>query len=100
MQENYVCLLMTTTISFLSDLHIEQVLQYKYMGSIINDSNSIEEEIKERIALGTKAYHANQKFFKSRLVTKYSKLQLYGTAIRPLVDLGAKRNHNSETVSL
>jgi len=37
-------------------------------------SNSIEEEIKERIALGTKAYYAILKFFKSRLVTKQSKL--------------------------
>ena len=50
-----------------------------------NRSNSIEEEIKERIALGSKAYYANQKFFKSRLVTKYSKLKLYRTVIRPIV---------------
>jgi len=38
-----------------------------------------------RIVLGTKAYHTNQKFFKSRLVTKYSKLKLYRTVIRILV---------------
>ena len=55
------------------------------MGSIINVSNSIEEEIKERIVLGTKAYYANLKIFKSRLVTKQSKLKLYGTVIRPIV---------------
>ena len=55
------------------------------MGSIINDTNSIEEEVKERIALGIKAYYANQKFFKSRLVTKSSKLKLYRTVIRPIV---------------
>jgi hypothetical protein len=48
-------------------------------------SNSIEEEIKERIALSTKAYYANLKFFKSRLVTKQSKLKLYRTVIRPIV---------------
>ena len=47
-------------------------------------SNSIEEEIKERIFLGTKAYYANLKFFKSRLVTKQSKLKLYRTVIRPI----------------
>jgi hypothetical protein len=41
--------------------------------------------IKERIALGIKAYYANQKFFKSRLVNKYSKLKLYRTVIRPIV---------------
>ena len=48
-------------------------------------SNSIEEEIKERIILGTKAYYANLKFFKSRLVTKQSNLKLYTTVIRPIV---------------
>jgi uncharacterized Fe-S radical SAM superfamily protein PflX len=55
------------------------------VGSVINDCNSIEEEIKERITLGIKAYYANQKFFKSRLVTKYTKLKLYRTVIRPTV---------------
>jgi hypothetical protein len=33
-------------------LSIEQVHHYKYLGSIINDNNSIEEEIKERINKG------------------------------------------------
>ena len=32
----------------INNLHIEQIQQYKYLGSIINNSNSIEEEIKER----------------------------------------------------
>ena len=32
--------------------YIEQVQQYKYLGSIINDSNTIADEVKERIALG------------------------------------------------
>jgi len=45
--------------------YIEQVKQYKYLGSIINDTNSIEEEVKERIVLGIKEYYANIKFFKS-----------------------------------
>ena len=64
------------------DLQIEQVQQYKYLGSIVNVSNSNEEENKERIVLGTKAYYANLKFLKSRLVTKQSKLKLYRTVIR------------------
>jgi hypothetical protein len=45
------------------------------MFCIGNASNSIKEEIKERIALDTKAYYAYLKFFKSRLVTKYLKLK-------------------------
>ena len=48
----------------INNSYIEQVQQYKYLGSNINDSNPIEEEVKERIALGTTAYYANQKFFK------------------------------------
>jgi len=42
-------------------------------------------EVKERIALGIKVYYANLKFFKSRLVTKSSKLKLYRTVIRPIM---------------
>ena len=75
----------------INNLQIEQVQQYKYLGSIVNVSNSTEEEIKERIALGTKAYYANLKFFKSRLDTKQSKLKLYRTVIRQIV------NYASET---
>jgi hypothetical protein len=48
------------------NLFIEQMHHYKYLGSIINDNNSTDEEIKERIVLGTKAYYANLKFFKSK----------------------------------
>jgi uncharacterized Fe-S radical SAM superfamily protein PflX len=73
-------------------------LKYKYLGSIINESNSIEEEIKERIAFGIKAYYANQKFFKSRLVIKYSKLKLYRTVIRPIVTYVSETGVLKETI--
>jgi len=39
--------------------YLEQVKSYKYLGSIANGDNSVEEEIKESIALGSKAYYAN-----------------------------------------
>ena len=40
---------------------------------------------KGRAAVGIKAYCANLKFFRSRLVTKSSKLKLHRTVIRPIV---------------
>ena len=49
----------------INNLYIEQVQQYKYLGSVINDINSTEEEIKESIALGIKAYYANQSSLKA-----------------------------------
>jgi hypothetical protein len=64
---------------------LETVNHKSDLRSIINDSNSIEEEVKQRIALGTKAYNANQKHFKSILAIKSSKLKLYRTVIRPIV---------------
>jgi len=87
----------------INNLQIEQVQKYKHLESIVNVSNSVEEEIKERIVPGTKAYYADLKFFKSRLVTKQSKLKLYRTVIRPVVtclrNMGIERTHNSETIS-
>ena len=38
--------------------------QFKYLGSILNNNNSIEDEIEERIAEGNEAYYANKSFFK------------------------------------
>jgi len=45
----------------------------------------MEEESKERIALGNKAYYANQKIFKNNLVSKKAKVKLYRTIIRPMI---------------
>jgi hypothetical protein len=45
----------------------------------------MEEEIKERIALGKKVYFANKKMFQSRLISKRAKFKLYYSVIRPIV---------------
>jgi len=37
------------------------------------------------ISLGNRAFHANQDLFKSKLLTKKSKLQMYQTLVRPVV---------------
>jgi hypothetical protein len=56
-----------------------------YPGSIVNGNKSIEEEIKERISLGNKVYYANQDLFKSKLLSKKSKLRMCQTLVRPVV---------------
>jgi hypothetical protein len=35
--------------------------------------------------MGNKAYYANKDLFRSRLLTKYSKLRMYQTLVRPVV---------------
>jgi hypothetical protein len=51
----------------------------------VNGNNSIEEEIKERISMGNKAYYANKDLFRSRLLSQHSKLQMYQTLVTPVV---------------
>jgi hypothetical protein len=65
--------------------HLEQVKSFKYLGSIVNGNNSIEEEIKGRISLGNTAFYANQDLFKSKLLSKKSKLRMYQTLVTPVV---------------
>ena len=45
-----------------------------------------------------KAYYENLKFFKSRLVTKQSKLKLYRTVIRPIVTYASETWVLKETI--
>ena len=68
----------------------EQVKSFKYLGSTFNTDNIIEEEIKERIALGSKAFFANKKMFQIKLISKMTKLKLYRSVIR---HMHAKHGH-------
>ena len=63
---------------------IEQVRSFKYLGSTVKTDNTIEEEIKERIAVGNKTFFAN-KIFQSKLISKNAKLKLYFSVIRSVV---------------
>jgi hypothetical protein len=49
----------------------------------VNTDNSIEEESKERIAAGNRAYHVHKNLFTSKQISRNIKLQLYNTLIRP-----------------
>ena len=52
---------------------------------MVNTDNSIEEEIRERLAAGNRAYHVHKKLFITKLISRNVKLQLYNTLIRPIV---------------
>jgi len=53
------------------------------LGSILNADNKISTEIAERISKGNKAYYANSKLIKSKLLKKSAKMEIYKTMIRP-----------------
>jgi len=64
--------------------HIDQVRSFSYLGAIVNGNNTLEEEIRERIAKGNKALYAKEALFKSNLASRKSKLKLYWSVIRPI----------------
>ena len=61
------------TVSF------ESAQSFKYLVSVVNQNNTIEEEIKERLIAGNQAFYANQKMLQSKLLSRKSKLKLYWT---------------------
>jgi len=69
----------------IDNMSFESVQSFKYLGSAVNQNNTIEEEIKERIIAGNRAFYTNQKMFQNKLLSKKSKLKLYWTLIRPVV---------------
>jgi hypothetical protein len=46
---------------------------------------TVEQEIKERISAGNKAYFAHKMLFMSKKLSKKSKLKFYNSVIRPIV---------------
>ena len=51
----------------------------------MNTDSSIEEEIRERIAAGNRAYHVHTKTIYIKTISRNIKLQLYNTLIRPTI---------------
>jgi len=60
------------------------------LGTVVSGNNALEEEVRERIAEGNKAFYANKTLFKSSLVSRKSKLKLYWSVIRPAVVYGCE----------
>jgi hypothetical protein len=58
----------------------------------------MEENIKEKIALGNRVYFANKQMFHSRLIPKRAKLKLYHSVIRPIVTYSCEAWILKETI--
>jgi hypothetical protein len=49
---------------------IEKVEEFKYLGTMLTDQNSIQEEIKSRLNLGNACYYSVQNLLFSKLLSK------------------------------
>ena len=69
---------------------LEAVPTFKYLGSTVTSSNLIDEEIRLRMAAGSRCSWALDATFKSRVLSRATKTQIYTTIIRPIVIYGCE----------
>jgi hypothetical protein len=69
----------------IDEYNFEVVQSFKYLGSIVNVDNDIEEEVKTRLSQGNRCFYALKHLFRNTLVSRNTKLRLYKTLIRPIV---------------
>ena len=63
----------------------ERVQEFKYLGTILTNKNSIAEEIKSRLRSEVTCYHSVQNLLSSRLLSKNLKMKINRTIILPVV---------------
>jgi len=66
------------------------VAEFIYLGTLISNDNSVEKEIQRRILSGNRTYFVAISPFRSRLLSRATKIILYKTLIRPVVSYGAE----------
>jgi hypothetical protein len=69
---------------------IERVEEFKYLGTILTDKNSIQEEIKSRLKLGNACCHSVQNLLSFRLLSKNLTIKIYRSIILPMVLYGCE----------
>jgi hypothetical protein len=68
----------------------EGVAEFIYLGTLISNDNYVEKEIQRHILAGNRTYFGAISPFRSRLVSRATKILLYKTLIRPAVSYGAQ----------
>jgi len=68
----------------------EVVEEFKYLGTILTNQNSIQEEIKSRLKSGNACYHSVQNLAPSSLLSKNVKIKIYRTINLPAVLYGCE----------
>ena len=59
----------------------EKVETFKYLGSLLTNQNSIQEEIKCKLKAGNSCYYSVQTLLSSRILSKKLKIKIYKTII-------------------
>ena len=67
---------------------IERVEEFKYLGTVLTNKNSIQEEIKSKLKLGNACYYSVQNLLSSSLLPKKLKIKIYRCPRRNVPNFG------------
>ena len=73
----------------IKDQDSEAVRSFKYLGTVINNTNNETEEIKARILAANKANSSLQTKLRSKQIHQNNKIRLYKTLIKPVLCYGS-----------
>jgi len=78
----------------------ERAEEFKYLGTILTNQNSVHEEIKSRLNSGNVCYYSVQNLLSSGLLSKNTKIKINRTIILLLFCMGVKlgRKHRGRNV--
>jgi len=74
----------------INGVNYEEVAEFTYLGTLISNDNSVKKEMQRRILAGNRTYFVSISLFRSRLLSRVTKIILNKTLIRPIVSYGAE----------
>ena len=66
------------------------LIEFKYLGTVVNKMNNRSVEVNARLTMANRAYYGLQNHMKSRIIYRNTKTLLYKTLIRPILTYGAE----------
>ena len=69
---------------------LDKVKTFKFLGSLLTNQNSIQEEIKCKLKAGDPCYYSVQTLLSSRLLSKNLKIKIYKTIISRVMQYGCE----------
>lgn len=72
------------------DMIFANVETFNYLGAEINSANKISNDVSQRLTAANRAFYANLRLLKSRIISKATKMKIYKTLIRPVLTYGAE----------
>lgn len=74
----------------INNYNFEVVKSFEYLGTAVNTTNNVSEELKRRVAAGNRCLFGLASIFRSKDLRRSTKLSVYKTLLRPVVLYGCE----------